>query len=123
LRLGVAADFFVLPRVKVSIDAAYLPYVSFDGTDNHVLRVLVSPENGNGQGAQLDLVVSYPFTDQFSLGVGGRYWSMFTTSGETNFGGTGAFIPQRFAVEQGTGGALFPSAHDPEQNSTVQRNR
>jgi hypothetical protein len=38
LRLGTAADFSVLPRVKVSVDAAYLPYVWFDGTDNHVLR-------------------------------------------------------------------------------------
>jgi opacity protein-like surface antigen len=100
VRLGTAADFFVLPRVKVSADAAYLPYVWFDGTDNHVLRSLVSPENGHGQGVQLDLMVSYSFTDQFSLGVGGRYWSMWTTSADTNFGGTGTLVPQRFAVEQ-----------------------
>jgi opacity protein-like surface antigen len=100
IRLGSAADFYVLPRVKVSADVAYLPYVWFDGTDNHVLRSLVSPENGHGQGVQVDLTVSYAVTDQFSLGVGGRYWSMFTTSGETNFGGSGIFVPQRFAVEQ-----------------------
>jgi hypothetical protein len=89
-----------VPRVKVSADAAYLPYVWFDGTDNHVLRSLVSPENGHGQGVQLDLSVSYALTDQFSLGIGGRYWSMWTTSGETNFGGSGTLVPQRFAVEQ-----------------------
>jgi outer membrane protease len=100
VRLGTAADFFIVPRVKVSADAAYLPYVWFDGTDNHVLRSLVSPENGHGQGVQLDLSVSYALTDQFSLGVGGRYWSMWTTSGETNFGGSGTLVPQRFAVEQ-----------------------
>jgi opacity protein-like surface antigen/outer membrane protease len=100
VRLGSSADFNVLPQVKVSADAAYLPYVWFDGTDNHVLRSLVSPENGHGQGVQLDLLVSYAFTDQFSLGVGGRYWAMWTTSGETNFGGTGVLVPQRFAAEQ-----------------------
>jgi len=100
VRLGTAADFFVAPRVKVSADAAYLPYVWFEGTDNHVLRSLVSPEDGHGQGVQLDLMVSYAFTDQFSLGVGGRYWAMWTTSGETNFGGSGFMVPQRFAVEQ-----------------------
>jgi len=100
VRLGVAADFMLLPRVKVSADAAYLPYVWFDGTDNHVLRALVSPEDGHGRGAQLDLTISYAVTDQFSLGVGGRYWTMATTHGDTDFGGTGFIIPQKFAAEQ-----------------------
>jgi len=58
------------------------------------------PRTVTGQGVQVDLMVSYAFTDQFSLGVGGRYWAMWTTSGETNFGGSGLFIPQRLAVEQ-----------------------
>ena len=100
IRLGVAADFMLLPRVKVSADAAYLPYVWFDGTDNHVLRALVSPEDGHGRGAQLDLTISYAITDQLSLGVGGRYWTMATTHGDTDFGGTGFIIPQKFAAEQ-----------------------
>lgn len=100
VRLGVAADFMLLPRVKVGVDAAYLPYVWFDGTDNHVLRSLVSPEDGHGRGAQLDLTISYAVTDQLSVGVGGRYWTMATTSGDTNFGGSGFIIPQKFAVEQ-----------------------
>jgi opacity protein-like surface antigen/outer membrane protease len=100
VRLGVAADFMLLPRIKVSADAAYLPYVWFDGTDNHVLRALVSPEDGHGHGAQLDLTISYAVTDQLSLGVGGRYWTMATTSGDTNFGGSGFIIPQKFAAEQ-----------------------
>jgi hypothetical protein len=43
--------------VKVGADSAYLPYVWFDGTDNHVLRSLVSPKDGHGQGFQLDLMV------------------------------------------------------------------
>jgi hypothetical protein len=74
--------------------------VWFDGTDNHVLRALVSPEDGHGHGAQLDLTISYAVTDQLSLGVGGRYWTMATTSGDTNFGGSGFIIPQKFAAEQ-----------------------
>jgi opacity protein-like surface antigen len=100
VRLGSAFDFMLMPRVKVSADAAYLPYVWFDGTDNHVLRSLVSPEDGHGRGVQLDLSVSYAVTDQWSVGVGGRYWALWTTSAETNFGGTGFFVPQRLAAEQ-----------------------
>jgi outer membrane protease len=59
VRLGAAADFFVLPQVRVNADAAYVPYVWFDGTDNHVSRSLVSPEDGTGK----DLMVSYAVTD------------------------------------------------------------
>src|SRR6516162_3019093 len=47
------------------------------------------PEDGHGRGVQLDLTVSYAVTDQFSLGVGGRYWTMSTTTGQTKFGDTG----------------------------------
>lgn len=100
LRLGTSAEFLLIPRVKVSAEAAYLPWVWFDGTDNHVLRALVSPEDGHGHGVQLELGLSYAVTDQFNVGVMGRYWSMQTTTGETNFGGSGFIIPQKFAAEQ-----------------------
>ena len=99
-RVGMAAEFMPAPRLKFSADAAYLPYVWFDGTDNHVLRALVSPKSGHGNGVQLEAMVSYALTDRFSVGVGGRYWAMRTTSADTNFGGTGTFVPQRFATEQ-----------------------
>ena len=100
LRLGAAVDFKVVPGVRVSADAAYLPKVWFDGTDNHVLRALVSPEDGLGRGVQLELSVSMALTDQLSVGVGGRYWAMWTDTGQTNFGGSGFMVPQRFAAEQ-----------------------
>jgi len=100
LRVGAAVDVPLAPRLSVSGEAAYLPYVSFSGTDNHVLRQLLSPENGHGIGVQLEAILSYAVTDALRIGVGGRYWSMWTTSGEVNFGGTGTIIPMRYAVEQ-----------------------
>jgi hypothetical protein len=101
LRLGTAADFWLLPRVKVSGEVAYLPYVKFTGVDTHIGTAAgTSPESGTGMGVQLEGTISYYVTDRLSLGVGGRYWSMWTTSGDTNFAGSGTIIPQRFAVEQ-----------------------
>lgn len=100
LRLGVAADIRLAPRLLLSGEAAYLPYVSFTGTDDHVLRSLLSPEDGYGVGVALEAMLSYAVTDCFSLGVGGRYWSLWTTSGTVNFGGTGEFVPMRYAAEQ-----------------------
>lgn len=100
LRLGAATEFPVAPRLTFTGEAAYLPYVDFTGTDDHVLRSLVSPEDGHGIGVQLEAMLSYAITDALSVGVGGRYWSMWTTSGTVNFGGTGTFVPMRYAAEQ-----------------------
>jgi opacity protein-like surface antigen len=100
LRLGLAVDVVLAPRLSLAGEAAYLPYVRFSGTDNHVLRSLVSPESGDGLGVQLEAMLSYALTDEFSLGVGGRYWSMRTTSGNVNFGGEGVIVPMRYAAEQ-----------------------
>jgi len=87
-------------RFSLTGDAAYLPYVKFKGTDDHILRNLVSPEDGKGIGVQLEATLSYAVTDAFSLGIGGRYWSVWTTNGTVNFGGTGTIIPMRYAAEQ-----------------------
>lgn len=100
LRLGVVADMALTRRFTLTGEAAYLPYVSFEGTDNHILRSLVSPEEGDGLGVQLEATLSYAITDAFSVGIGGRYWAMWTTSGTTNFGGTGTLVPMRYNAEQ-----------------------
>jgi len=100
VRLGVVVDVTLAPRLTLSGEAAYLPYVRFTGTDDHVLRELVSPESGNGVGVQLEATLSYALTDAFSLGVGGRYWAMRTTSGNVNFGGEGEIVPMRYVAEQ-----------------------
>jgi outer membrane protease len=100
LRLGAAADLVIAPRLTLTGEAAYLPYVDFTGLDNHVLRSLVSPQQGEGTGLQLEAMLSYAVTEALSVGVGGRYWSMWTTDGTVNFGGTGEIIAMRYAAEQ-----------------------
>ena len=99
MRLGAVVDFLIAPGLTLSADAAYLPYVHLRGTDDHILRSLLSPEWANGTGAQLELILSYAVTDQLSVGVGGRYWTMWTSDGWVNFGGQ-QLVPMRYAVEQ-----------------------
>jgi hypothetical protein len=104
-RLGTSAELMLTPWLKVSGDVAYLPYVRFAGIDNHPLRggdgpSTRSPARGDGTGVQVEGLVSYEVVDGFSLGVGGRYWSMQVPSGTTNFFSKGDFINQRFAAEQ-----------------------
>lgn len=88
LRIGFNGQMAIADRLKLEADIAYLPYVNFGGVDNHVLRSLISPESGTGRGVQIEGVLSYFITDRFSLGLGGRYWNMWTTANAiTNFGG------------------------------------
>lgn len=100
LRLGTSVEIEVAQRITFAGEAAWLPYVKFTGIDDHVLRSLLSPESGEGIGVQLEATLSYAVTDALSLGIGGRYWSMWTTEGTVNFGGTGEIVPMRYAAEQ-----------------------
>src|SRR6266700_3668657 len=81
----------LVDRLTLTADAAYLPYVAFQGTDNHVLRTnvpsTVSPETGSGRGVQLEAVLAYSLGKSFSVGAGGRYWEMWATNGYTNIFG------------------------------------
>ena len=79
LRLGLNADIPLVDRLRLNLDAAWLPYVWFSGTDNHLLRPdlpVPTPEDGHGWGYQLEALLSYRFDNAISLGVGGRYWHM-----------------------------------------------
>ncbi|WP_322515368.1 porin family protein [Rhodopseudomonas palustris] len=89
LRVGFNGELGLGRGLKLSADAAYLPYVKMFGTDNHVMRTdvtdTVSPERGTGQGVQLEAILSYQVTNAFSVGAGARYWAMWaTTNAYTN---------------------------------------
>ncbi|WP_349628023.1 outer membrane beta-barrel protein [Bradyrhizobium lablabi] len=87
LRLGVVGDYMLTDRLKLTAEAAYLPYVKFDGEDNHFkgnsgILDTVFPQAGHGAGVQLEAMLSYALTDRFSVGLGGRYWAMWTTQAQ-----------------------------------------
>lgn len=94
LRIGYAGETMVTERLKLSGDVAYLPYVRFDGRDDHWARenrTFFDQRARRGQGVQTELLLSYLVTQNFSLGVGGRYWAMWTQQGE--FACTGCEAP------------------------------
>jgi opacity protein-like surface antigen len=88
LRVGVGGEMMLINRLAISVDAAYLPYVNFSGADHHFFGntgqiASVNPEtSNNGAGVQLEALIAYYVTSQFSVGVGGRFWSLWTTDGQ-----------------------------------------
>jgi hypothetical protein len=73
------------PRVKLNGDVAYLPYVRYDAVDTHLLGAFgprIFPASGRGVGTELEAALSYLVTEQFSIGVGARYWAMWTVDAQ-----------------------------------------
>jgi len=93
LRLGLNADMPLADRWRFNVEAAWLPYVWFSGSDNHLLRPdLPVPigESGHGWGYQLEALLSYRFDNAVSVGLGGRYWFM-QSRGDAHFDDLGGF--------------------------------
>jgi hypothetical protein len=94
LRVGFNGEVDVTNRLRLSVDAAWLPVALLDGADTHWLRISTFPgdfngpvpEDGTGWGYQLEGVLSYQVTDQLNVGIGGRYWHM-QANGHAHFEG------------------------------------
>jgi hypothetical protein len=94
--------------MKVSADVAYLPSTSFVGRDDHLLRPTPTwfDQEGKGAGVQIETILSYLVTDNLNVGVGARYWAMWTTDGSftcTGCGAVGVTIPPdagKFSTER-----------------------
>jgi opacity protein-like surface antigen len=81
LRVGTNSEVMLTPYLRLTADMAFLPYVNYRGQDFHPLRPFLAEDKGTGIGAQTEVFLDYLITPQFSVGVGGRYWSMWTTTG------------------------------------------
>jgi len=86
MRIGATGEFYLAPGIKLSADAAYLPYVSYDAKDTHYRGnspavASINPLTGYGTGTQLELMLSYDVTANLSIGAGARYWAMWTDTG------------------------------------------
>lgn len=80
-RVGLSAETMLTERWRLSTDVAYLPWTDFAGRDHHLLRprtTFIDHRGNGGGGVQVEGVLSYFITDNLSLGVGGRYWAMWT---------------------------------------------
>ncbi|WFU54657.1 outer membrane beta-barrel protein [Bradyrhizobium pachyrhizi] len=103
-RIGVSGETMFAERWRVSADVAYLPWTDFSGRDNHLLRPTTTffDQRGNGGGGvQIEGVFSYFLTNNFSMGIGGRYWAMWTKK-DSDFmcsgcGGPGTIAGPEFA--------------------------
>jgi hypothetical protein len=100
LRVGVSAVARIWDRWGINGDVAYLPYGQYNGLDTHPQRdpVTFFPQGGFSRGVQAELVLTYLLTDSLELGIGGRYWAMWTTSGSQKCFGECSDVAGQFTV-------------------------
>jgi hypothetical protein len=96
VRFGFGTDWRFAERWRLTTDVAWLPYLHINARDTHLLRVdLSGPIRQSGAEAlanvQLEAILSYLLTDNFSVGIGARYWHMQGDPGNVTI-----FFPDRF---------------------------
>jgi hypothetical protein len=91
LRLGIGAStpIPVVAGLSISTEVAWVPYARSEVDDSHYLRTdLGSPPNiflrSKGSGVEAEVMLSYAVTERFGLGLGGRYWGLFS-DGDVRF--------------------------------------
>lgn len=100
--IGLNARMRLSDKLKLEVDAAYLPYAVRSSFDNHWFRSDINPqaESGYGWGTQLEAVLTYAVTDRLDVGLGGRYWFFTTEGAGTQFPGATNRSPQTFFAER-----------------------
>lgn len=104
-RLGFANQFNLTNQLTLISEAAYLPFVNFQGTDMHNVRQLIGPESSShGDGAMLESSLNYQFAQSWDIGLGARYWMWNMHKGSVIFdflGQTQTFNePARFNTQR-----------------------
>ncbi len=91
-RFGVVSQWNLGYGFSVTAEAAWLPIGLLTASDFHWLRpdlIKPIPENGAAfDQFQLEALLAYHFTPNFSVGAGARYWRIGTTSAEADFSGS-----------------------------------
>lgn len=86
LRLGAVGELNLTDRLRLTAEAAYVPWVNFAGLDNHLLRQFLLPESATtGDGVMLEAVLDYLIASGWSVGLGARYWAWNFNTGTTTF--------------------------------------
>lgn len=86
LRVGLSSQLMLTDKLRLTADAAYLPWVTFGGLDDHLLRqLLLSEASNSGDGVMLEAMLDYYITPNWSVGAGGRYWAWNMNTGTATF--------------------------------------
>lgn len=110
LRVGLSGEVRLADRWRLAADAAFLPYVTYTWLDDHSDEDLQFNQSGRGIGVQTQALLSYDVTERLNVGIGARYWAMWSTSASVaDIPSIGIVRPNRNAIE--LAGAFVQTAY------------
>jgi opacity protein-like surface antigen len=115
LRVGLSGQVSLTDRIKLAADAAYLPSLSYSWMDDHLEDALQHFMGSDGNGVQVQTLLSYDVNNRLSIGIGGRYWAMWSRDAQFYTVPTGTPAgPTRNAIELLGGFAQVAYRFDPD---------
>lgn len=119
VRVGIDGRYMITDTIRLSGEAAYLPYVALSASDSHWLRMgtdFVSPTtaSGFGRGVQMEAKLDKYLTDNWTVGVGARYSSMWadgTMRFDKSASPVGAYLPQSVKYENNRYGFFLNTSY------------
>lgn len=92
LRLGLSFSGAPVPKARLALDLAWVPYAKLYNEDSHWLRSDLGPApnvfiDGRGSGLHFELDLRYRIDPHWETGAGFRYWWMHAERGEVRIGG------------------------------------
>jgi len=86
-RLGLMGSIEAANGLKLTGEAAWVPYAWLRNTDHHHLRPDIDPvqSDGKGSGLQLETVLNYDINERVNVGIGARYWRLGRSEGHAHF--------------------------------------
>ena len=90
LRLGVNGGVELGDGLSFTGEVAWVPYASWSLEDSHYQRVDLGPvpnilSGGHGVGLEAQGFFNYALTPNFEVGLGARYWGLFSNDGSSRF--------------------------------------
>ena len=97
-------------------DLAWIPYAWLNANDTHWQRIPFdfsgpTPELGNSfNNVQIEALLRYQFQNGFSVGIGGRYWRIDSSSAQAHFksSAVGGGVPQTISLDDRAVGRISP---------------
>jgi len=88
VRIGFNGEWRFAGGWRAGLDLAWLPWSWLNANDTHWLRPFSAPEEGTSfSNFQIEALLGYQFTNGISLAVGGRYWRINSSFGQSTIEG------------------------------------
>lgn len=124
LRVGVSSIVELTNTLDLLTDVAYI-HSNLNALDFHNTRpdIRRTPDNGSGNGIQLDAILNWALNPDFTMGIGGRWWYI-VSNGFSHFEETFASgLAQPINVEQNRYGLMLQANYTFDKNSIVTNNK